>query len=160
MYSKSTDQTSVAEKVLQQQKLDDIIGMLLSAGYFRARISTLTPFDKVVFLVPVVACRCPSALAATTSRRLPQGAPRAAASASLPCSARLMISPPLVRAGCWRHVLELDLHRHSRRRERVLRRQPEPRPKDVRPGPLPARLRWARGGFLSPEAAVEASMCS
>lgn len=52
MYSASsvvrgTDQTSEAEKVLQRQKFDEILGVLLSAGYFRARIATLTPFDKV-----------------------------------------------------------------------------------------------------------------
>ena len=43
-----TDQTSEAEKALQRQKLDEIIGVLLSSGYFRARIATLTPFDKVI----------------------------------------------------------------------------------------------------------------
>ena len=47
MYASGADQTSSSEKRLQQQKLDDIVGMLLSAGYFRARISALTPFDKV-----------------------------------------------------------------------------------------------------------------
>jgi hypothetical protein len=31
----------------QQQKYDDIISLLLAGGYFRARISTLDPFDKV-----------------------------------------------------------------------------------------------------------------
>jgi hypothetical protein len=57
MFSSSTDQTSASEKVLQRQKLEDIIGMLLSAGYFRARISTLTPFDKVC-TVPVGGGAC------------------------------------------------------------------------------------------------------
>lgn len=42
------DQTSEAEKVLQKQKYDEIIDLLLSAGYFRARIHTLSAFDKVV----------------------------------------------------------------------------------------------------------------
>jgi hypothetical protein len=41
------DQTSEAEKALQRQKFEEILGVLLSAGYFRARIATLTPFDKV-----------------------------------------------------------------------------------------------------------------
>ena len=43
-----TDQTSQAEKQLQAKKLDELIGILLSAGYFRARVASLTPFDKVV----------------------------------------------------------------------------------------------------------------
>lgn len=52
MYSASTvikhaDQTSEAEKSLQKQKFEEIVGVLLSAGYFRARIATLSPFDKV-----------------------------------------------------------------------------------------------------------------
>lgn len=31
----------------QQQKYEEIISLLLAGGYFRARISTLNPFDKV-----------------------------------------------------------------------------------------------------------------
>lgn len=42
------DQTSESEKILQQQKYEEIIQLLLSAGYFRARINTLSEFDKVV----------------------------------------------------------------------------------------------------------------
>jgi hypothetical protein len=42
------DQTSQSEKVLQKQKFDEIVEILLSAGYFRARINTLSEFDKVV----------------------------------------------------------------------------------------------------------------
>jgi len=42
------DQTSEAERVVQRKALDDILGVLLSAGYFRARIPQLAPFDKVV----------------------------------------------------------------------------------------------------------------
>jgi hypothetical protein len=42
------DQTSETEKVYQRQKYDEIIEILLSAGYFRARINTLSEFDKVV----------------------------------------------------------------------------------------------------------------
>ena len=42
------DQTSESEKILQKQKYDEIIQLLLSAGYFRARINTLSEFDKVV----------------------------------------------------------------------------------------------------------------
>jgi hypothetical protein len=41
------DQTSVAEKELQRTKLEEILGLLLSAGYFRARVPSLGPFDKV-----------------------------------------------------------------------------------------------------------------
>ena len=44
----SEDQTSESEKALQKAKYDEIIDMLLSAGYFRARIATLSAFDKVV----------------------------------------------------------------------------------------------------------------
>jgi hypothetical protein len=43
-----TDQTSEEEKVYQRQKYDSIIEILITAGYFRARISTLSEFDKVV----------------------------------------------------------------------------------------------------------------
>lgn len=43
-----TDQTSETEKVYQRQKYDQIIEILLSAGYFRARINNLSEFDKVV----------------------------------------------------------------------------------------------------------------
>lgn len=42
------DQTSETEKVYQKQKYDEIIEILLTAGYFRARINNLTEFDKVV----------------------------------------------------------------------------------------------------------------
>lgn len=42
------DQTSESEKIHQRQKYDEIIDMLVSAGYFRARINTLSEFDKVV----------------------------------------------------------------------------------------------------------------
>ena len=31
-----------------QQRYDEIVELLLAAGYFRARIATLSPFDKVV----------------------------------------------------------------------------------------------------------------
>lgn len=43
-----TDQTSETEKVYQKAKYNEIIEILLSAGYFRARINTLSEFDKVV----------------------------------------------------------------------------------------------------------------
>ena len=42
------DQTSESERVIQKKALGDILGVLLSAGYFRARIPQLVPFDKVV----------------------------------------------------------------------------------------------------------------
>jgi len=44
----STDQTSEAEKVLQQRCYEDIIAALVAAGYFRAEVSGLSEFDKVV----------------------------------------------------------------------------------------------------------------
>lgn len=42
------DQTSKSEKDYQRQKYDEIIELLLSAGYHRARINNLSEFDKVV----------------------------------------------------------------------------------------------------------------
>ena len=42
------DQTSESERVIQKKALNDILSVLLSAGYFRARIPQLAPFDKVV----------------------------------------------------------------------------------------------------------------
>jgi hypothetical protein len=42
------DQTSETEKVYQLQKYEEIIEILLTAGYFRARITDLSEFDKVV----------------------------------------------------------------------------------------------------------------
>eukprot|EP00936_MAST-01D_sp_MAST-1D-sp1_P001206 g1206.t1 len=44
----SHDQTSAAEKQHQQAKYDELIEVLVSAGYFRARIDGLSPFDKIV----------------------------------------------------------------------------------------------------------------
>lgn len=43
----SADQTSAEEKSYQAAKYAEIIEILLSAGYFRARISGLSEFDKV-----------------------------------------------------------------------------------------------------------------
>lgn len=42
------DQTSETEKVYQRKKYEEIIEILLTAGYFRARINNLSEFDKVV----------------------------------------------------------------------------------------------------------------
>lgn len=42
------DQTSVEEKEFKKKKYDDQIELLVSAGYFRARIATLSEFDKVI----------------------------------------------------------------------------------------------------------------
>lgn len=42
------DQTSESEKIYQRKKYEEIVEILLGAGYFRARISTLSEFDKVV----------------------------------------------------------------------------------------------------------------
>lgn len=44
----SLDQTSQAELALQAKALDDLLRLLLNAGYFRARIAALDAFDKVV----------------------------------------------------------------------------------------------------------------
>jgi len=41
------DQTSSAEKELQSKAFEQIVQLLLDAGYFRARISNLSEFDKV-----------------------------------------------------------------------------------------------------------------
>ena len=49
------DQTSSAETQMQAEKLDALLGLLLSAGYFRARAPGLEPFDKVL-LVKAAAC--------------------------------------------------------------------------------------------------------
>ena len=46
--SASLDQTSSSERALQQQALADLLSVLLSAGYFRARVAGLPVFDKVV----------------------------------------------------------------------------------------------------------------
>lgn len=46
-YQSGADQTSAAEKKYQAAKYADIIEILLSAGYFRARINGLSEFDKV-----------------------------------------------------------------------------------------------------------------
>lgn len=48
MIDKAMDQTSENEKAYQLQKYNEIIKILLTAGYFRARINTLSEFDKVV----------------------------------------------------------------------------------------------------------------
>jgi hypothetical protein len=42
------DQTSESTKELMRKKYEEIIELLLGAGYFRARINTLSEFDKVV----------------------------------------------------------------------------------------------------------------
>lgn len=42
------DQTSQSEKNYQLKKYNEIIDTLISAGYYRARINTLSEFDKVV----------------------------------------------------------------------------------------------------------------
>jgi len=41
------DATSSDEKLLQQEKLEACISLLLGAGYFRARLPKIEPFDKV-----------------------------------------------------------------------------------------------------------------
>lgn len=41
------DQTSSAEKELQENAFQNIVNILLEAGYFRARIANLAEFDKV-----------------------------------------------------------------------------------------------------------------
>ena len=44
----SGDQASKDDKLLQKEKYAEIIVLLVSAGYFRARISALSEFDKVI----------------------------------------------------------------------------------------------------------------
>ena len=46
--TRSLDQTSQAELALQAKALDDLLRLLLNAGYFRARIAALSAFDKVI----------------------------------------------------------------------------------------------------------------
>jgi hypothetical protein len=46
--SRSLDQTSAAELALQAKALEDLLSILLNAGYFRARMASLSAFDKVV----------------------------------------------------------------------------------------------------------------
>ena len=46
--SDGLDQTSASEREAQQKALSNLLSVLLSAGYFRARIIQLAPFDKVV----------------------------------------------------------------------------------------------------------------
>ena len=41
-------QFEVTEDEEQNIKLDEIVQLLLAAGYFRARIKGLSPFDKIV----------------------------------------------------------------------------------------------------------------
>ena len=42
----------------QNKKYEEIIELLLAAGYFRARIKGLSPFDKVRIIVCVCARAC------------------------------------------------------------------------------------------------------
>jgi len=42
------DQTSSAEKEMQAKAFESIVALLLDAGYYRARIATLSEFDKAV----------------------------------------------------------------------------------------------------------------
>jgi hypothetical protein len=44
----TADTTSEEEVELQKRRFDDLIELLLAAGYFRARIASLTPFDRVI----------------------------------------------------------------------------------------------------------------
>lgn len=41
-------QADIREDEEQSEKLQEIIDLLVAAGYFRARIKNLSPFDKVV----------------------------------------------------------------------------------------------------------------
>ena len=45
-------QIDVREDTDQAAKLDETVDLLLAAGYFRARIKGLSPFDKVCAVVP------------------------------------------------------------------------------------------------------------
>mmetsp|Transcript_5523 Transcript_5523/g.7608 ORF Transcript_5523/g.7608 Transcript_5523/m.7608 type:complete len:648 (-) Transcript_5523:168-2111(-) len=48
MFAQSTDQTSQDEKSFQRERYNKIIELLISAGYYRARIAALSEFDKVI----------------------------------------------------------------------------------------------------------------
>ena len=43
----AVDNAIVNANISDQQKLQEIIDLLVAAGYFRARIKGLSPFDKV-----------------------------------------------------------------------------------------------------------------
>lgn len=44
----TADSTTVEDDELQMRRFDDLVELLLAAGYFRARIASLSPFDKVI----------------------------------------------------------------------------------------------------------------
>ena len=44
---KDASKAGEAERQLQHKKYEDCMRLLQTAGYFRARVSTLTAFDKV-----------------------------------------------------------------------------------------------------------------
>jgi len=46
--STDQDQSSASTRAVQAKALDELLALLLSAGYFRARVNSLTAFDKVV----------------------------------------------------------------------------------------------------------------
>lgn len=46
-FNKQLFQIETREDEEQSQKLSEIIDILIAAGYFRARIKGLSPFDKV-----------------------------------------------------------------------------------------------------------------
>ena len=46
--SDGLNQTSAAETAAQARALEELLATLLSAGYFRARMAALAPFDKLV----------------------------------------------------------------------------------------------------------------
>ena len=48
LQTSSLDQTSADELLLQAKALEELLSVLLSAGYFRARVAALSAFDKVV----------------------------------------------------------------------------------------------------------------
>lgn len=54
MQAGDQDATSSDEKKLQQEKLEACVSLLLSAGYFRARLPKVDPFDKVSMLLRLI----------------------------------------------------------------------------------------------------------
>jgi len=46
-FVRSTSQVEVRKDDEQDVKLEETVRLLLAAGYFRARIKSLSPFDKV-----------------------------------------------------------------------------------------------------------------
>ena len=60
------NQFDVRKDEEQDVKLDETVRLLLAAGYFRARIKALSPFDKVHGMFLLVSCHAALPLHRTT----------------------------------------------------------------------------------------------